>query len=36
MYEVNGFVDRVKTPAYVIDEVLLIRNLKILKAESLP
>lgn len=31
MYEVNGFVDRVKTPAYVIDEVLLIRNLEILK-----
>lgn len=31
MYEVNGFIDRVKTPAYVIDEALLIRNLEILK-----
>lgn len=31
MYDITSFVDKVKTPAYVMDERLLIHNLQILK-----
>ena len=31
MYDTTSFVDKVKTPAYVMDERLLIHNLQILK-----